>query len=186
MGKNFPCKDFPTNLTEFLLEKYASKKGEIGRYNTSSLWAITHGYLSVKEFLEGKPIDSLSAFRMWQGTGKHLQIQELLEGKFEIETKVEFKSPEYDWILVGKADALSKDTVLEIKTSTDLMFEAKPWAEYQCRAYCSLFEKKKGIIVQPIVKDSQIFLKTIGEVKRDDKWFQGELKKLDNFHLKLK
>lgn len=176
------------DLTPFLLKHYTQKPREINRFNVSQIWGIVNNYTSVKEFLEGKPNNFISCFRMWEGTSKHKQIQMLFEGleEYQIEKKIEFKPPKYDWILVGKADLLTKDSVIEIKTSADLMPKAKPWAEYQTRIYLSLFKRPTGLICQPIIKGNGIFLKEIGAVKKNDKWFIEQLKLLNDFHNKLK
>ncbi len=166
------------------------KERIVGRYSVSELWGLLtinsrtgKPYTSPKEWLNPSSKTFQSCFKMWEGTMKHKAVEELLPETWKTEIKKEYQYK--DITLVGQIDALSKDAVLEIKTSVDLMFEAKPWAEYQCRAYCSLFGKKKGIIVQPVVKNNQIILKTIGEVERDNKWFARELKKLNSFHLEL-
>ena len=170
------------DITELLLKRFAPQKQEIGKFNASSIYGITHRYTNIEEYLNGKQFSFIEAFRCWNGTAKHNQIQELFEGleEYEIEKRAEYKYK--DFVVVGKADLLTKDQIIEIKTSQDLMSEAKPWALYQCKIYCSLFDRTKGIIVQPIIKGSSIELKELGVVEKDDKFFQKELVKLENFH----
>ncbi len=180
------------DLTDELL-KWGNKKKEriVGRYSVSELWGLLtinsrtgKPYTSPKEWLNPSSKTFQSCFKMWEGTMKHKAVEELLPETWKTEIKKEYQYK--DITLVGQIDALSKDTVLEIKTSADLMFEAKPWHLYQLRIYLSLFEKPKGIIVQPIIKKNMIFLKTIGKIEKDDKWFNKQLELLDRFHKKMR
>jgi hypothetical protein len=48
-----------------------------------------------------------------------------------------------------------------------------------------MFDKSKGIIYQPVQDDNGIYLKHLNTVERDNKWFEKELEKLYQFHLKV-
>ena len=175
------------DLTNLLLSKYKSRPREIGKFHVSDVWAINNGYLKTEEFLTGKENKLPDCFNMWQGVGKHRQIQELFEGleEYEIEKRAEYQPKEYKWYLVGKADLLTKDEVIEIKTSKNLLDKAKRWHIDQVKIYCSIFDRPKGLIVQPIIKPKSIELKEIGVVKRDEKWFLKEMAKLNEFYDKI-
>ena len=171
------------DLTPRLRELYGEKKRKLGRYNASEIWAIDKGYLKPENYLKKEILDFKSIFRMWQGTWKHKQVEELLEG-WKLERKTEYAHE--NWTLVGKADGLKDNQVLEIKTSTTLFDKAKSWHEYQVKLYCSLFLKEEGIICQPVIKGNSLILKIIGTVKRDDKWFLRVIEKIDKFHNQVK
>jgi len=170
------------DLTSSLLEKYKGRPKKVGRYSVSDVWAIEKVYLTVEKFFAGQDNDFISCFRMWQGTWKHQQVQELLQG-YIVEKKVEY--PHEDWLLVGKADAMNEDHVLEIKTGDTIKDEAKEWHMYQGKIYCTIFQRPECFIVQPVVKGETIRLKTIGTVQRDDKWFEEKLKVIGEFHKKV-
>lgn len=173
------------DLTPILLEQYKKKPRDISRFNVSDCWAIIHGYTSPQQFLEGEKMDFPNAFRCWQGTWKHNQLEELLKGLgYEVEVKLEHKTPNFT--LVGKVDAIKDDTILEIKTSTELLPKAKSWHEEQVKIYLSLFKKEKGIIVQPIITNNKLILKEIGIVRKDDIFFKKVLGELEEFNNKLK
>lgn len=173
------------DLTPTLLTKYQDKKKEINRFSVSDCWAIIHGRITPKDYLRGEIRDFSQIFKMWQGTWKHNQIQELLkELGYEIEPKIEYKTD--DFVLVGKADAILGDEILEIKTSAELIPNAKSWHIEQVMIYLSLFKKQKGVIVQPITKGNKLFLKEIGKVERDDEFFRKVLEELKEFQSKLK
>jgi hypothetical protein len=178
--------NYPFNLKPLLAEKYVDKPGVIGRYSVSAVWGILNGYTTPEEYIKGKKIDYESAFRMWEGTAKHGQVQSLFEGNeyYEIEKKIEYLT-EYNWTLVGKADLLDRESVIELKTSTSEMDKAKKWAEFQCKLYCTMFERPKGIICQPVKNGKELYLKSLGEVERNDKWFATQLAKLNEFHNQL-
>jgi hypothetical protein len=176
------------NITSLLLKTYRKKPAEIGKFNVSGIYGLLKGYTSLEQYLKGEQISFKSALQMANGVAKHRLIQDLFKDEvgWEIEKKIEYKPPEYEWTIIGKADLIKDDTLYEIKTSKDLMFEAKPWAEYQVKIYLTLFEKPEGIIVQPIIKKNGLYLKEIGRIKRDDEFVQGEFKKLNDFYKQLK
>lgn len=167
------------DLTAKLLEIQAFKPPIIGRYHISGLWGVLNHYDTPEQFIKGKTIDLQTAFKMKMGTLKHELIQELLPD-WEIEKKTEYKYK--DFILVGKCDAIKDDTILEIKTSDKVMPEAKRWHIWQVKMYLSMFKKERGIIVQPTITNSKLLLREIGRVKREDKWFMGELTKIEKLH----
>ena len=171
------------DLTDSLLRNYQGRPKTIGRYSVSDVWAIEKGYLTVEKFLKGEENDFGSCFRMWQGRAKHTQAQELLEG-YEMETKKEY--PHNEWTLVGKVDAINAEHILEIKTAEKVLDKPKAWHEYQGKLYCTMFERDICYIVQPIVKGERVILKTLGEVKRDDEWFNKKLTIIDIFHANAK
>ena len=122
---------------------------------------------------------------MWNGIGMHNQIEDLM-GKENSEQKKEYTYK--GMTLVAKVDFLppkKKDEVWEFKTSDKIMENSKPWHEYQVKLYTSMFGMPIGKVFQPVQSESGIFLKHIGTVERDDKWFEKEMEKLYEFHLKV-
>ena len=173
------------DITNLLIKKYNGRAQEIGKFNVSSIWGILNGYTGVEEYLNGKENDFNSCKMMWSGTMKHTAIQELFEDTdYEIEKRVEYR-PDYEWYIVGKADLINKDHIIEIKTSDKLLEKAKSWHELQVKFYCTMFERPEALIVQPVVSD-KLVLKEIGRVKRNDKWVLNQLEKLNNFYEQLK
>src|SRR3990167_34589 len=167
------------DLTPALLKRHYHDPPKFGRYNASELWGIVNGYADPKTWLLGHPVKPQDALRMWSGRWKHEQVQELLVGWIREEKR---ESEYRDIVLVGKVDAMNETTILEIKTSDAVMTEAKKWAEYQAKIYCSMFERPKAYVVQPVIKGTKIILKELGHVNRNDKWFQNQLSKLYEFH----
>ena len=181
------------DLTQRLLDLYACKKGQVGRYPVSSIWAICNGYKSVEDYFFGEPIEFDAAIRMSNGVWKHAQIQELLDTKiFEIEKKIAWMPETADFEIVGKCDFIDKaenGLIYEIKTSEKLL-TMKPWHEWQGKIYCSLFKREKCFILQPLIdypikERERLVLKTIGVTERDEIWFKSVVKKLTSFHKKL-
>lgn len=171
------------DLTDIFLTKQQHKPVEVGRYSISRLWGVLNHYCSLEDFLKGETISFKSALQMKMGVLKHDLIQELLpDWKIEVKTEYKYK----DFVIVGKCDASKDDTILEIKTSDKLIETAKRWHEWQVKMYLSMFKKEKGIIVQPIITSSKLFLKEIGVVKRDDLWFKKELLKIEELHNEIK
>lgn len=173
------------DLTPTLLSLYAKKPRKLGQFNVSDVWAIAYKYLTPQMFLKGEEVDFEGVLRMWQGRWKHAQVQEILkEMGYELEVRKEYRCRE-EWKLVGKADAVSETDLLEIKTSETLLSSAKDWHLYQGRLYCTMFDMPRCFILQPIVTGSRVFLKKIGEAKRDDKWFEKQMEVLDKFYKEL-
>jgi len=171
------------DLTDRLLAKQQPKPPEIGRYSISTLWGVLNGYSTPEEYIKGEDVDFKSALRMRLGSLKHDLIQEFLIPEYEIEKKTEYKYK--DFVLVGKCDAINKTQILEIKTSDEIIPEAKRWHIWQVKMYLSLFKKEKGVIVQPIITASKLFLKEIGCVEKNDIWFKKEMLKIDILHKQL-
>jgi hypothetical protein len=172
------------DLTNQLVDYYKISPGKIGRYSVSSVWGIVNGYTTVSDFLSGQTVTALAALRMSNGRWKHAQVQELLPKDFNIETKKEITV--HDFVLVGRVDFMTDDTVYEIKTKSSVMDKAKSWHMYQAKLYCTMFEKNKASILQPIIFNHRLILKNIGNTKRDDQWFSKQMDKLLTFHESLK
>lgn len=146
------------DLTERLMEQFKPREKVPRRVSVTDIHALLNGW-------EDRPIDVSSALRMWQGTWKHQMIQELLP-EYEHEKKVEY--PHKDITVVGKADCLADDHILEIKTSENLMDKAKEWHYTQALIYCTMFERDHCFIVQPAFTANQLYLKRLRKVGRND------------------
>lgn len=171
------------DLTGKLLSKYHKKEGKIGRYSCSRIWAMLNGYTTPEQYLKGEEIDFRGAMNMWQGTFKHEVIQELLKDDYFLEYKKVKQVGDFE--IVGMADCIIWDEILEIKTSDKVHLKAKPWAINQLKLYLSLFEIPKGRIVQPIKTANKLYLKVLGEYKRNDVWFSKTMDKLAIFHKRI-
>jgi hypothetical protein len=173
------------DLRPFLKNKMATRPRVRGRYNSSELYAITHGWVTPEQWINPPEKTMKELMVMWNGIAMHSQIEDLLDKRCS-EQKKEIL---YKGItLVGKADYLpsnSPDELWEFKTSEKIMEKAKPWARHQTRLYCSMFNKKIGHIYQPIRNEDGLYLKHLGIVKRSDTWFESEMEKLYQFHLKV-
>ena len=182
------------------LKKYTEerdKPNEVGRYSCSQIYSYLNGWCSPTDFLKGEEKDFAQCFRMWQGTSKHKQVEDLMKViGYETEVKKEMKVEPIT--IVGIADYLSDGEVADLKTSMELYKVAKKWHLYQVKLYCTLFEKPIGKIVQPVYKTKSVFkrgktklepdkfyLKELGSVKRDDKWFNEQMDLLLKFHNKI-
>lgn len=170
------------NLTPVLRSKMGMNRPRIrGRYNASELWAIANGYLTPEQYFSPKPRTVNDFMKMWSGIIVHEQVQKLL-GQ-DKEKKVEYKRDGVT--LVAKADYLPgdiQDEVWEIKTSETEIDKAKPWFKYQTRLYCTMFNKKRGVIYQPVFSRDGLFLRDIGTVERDDDWFEKQIQVLLKFN----
>lgn len=165
------------DLTQKLVKKTNSEghPKKLHRYSCSNIFALLKGWEDPKTYLEPKIFDFENAYRMWQGKHKHLMIQELLP-EYDQELKVE---KDIDGItIVGMADLINEDEVIEIKTSEKLYPKAKAWQEHQLRLYLTLFERDKGRIVQPVKQGNKLYLKELGSYKRNDAWFDKQIEKL--------
>src|ERR1035437_2156942 len=163
------------NLTPKLKMKMASRSRVRGRYNSSEIFAITHGFRSGKltpeQWMHAPERTTKELLMMFSGIGLHTQIQGLLGGKNYEEEKIVY--PYKDIVVVAKADFMpphKPDEVWEFKTSDTVMAKAKPWQISQTKLYCTIFEKPFGVIYQPLQDDDGIYLKDIGRVERDDAW----------------
>jgi hypothetical protein len=170
------------DLNPALKKSFSQWPRQRGRYKASELWAISEGRLTPEEWMTPPEPDTEGMLKMWMGRIMHDHIEKLLpQDCNEIKRVHEFK----DIVVVAKADHLPKhvDEVWEFKTAEDEK-KAKPWDLYQARSYCSIFERPKAVVFQP-VQGEGLFLKNIGEVERDDAWFNLELEKLYQFHLEV-
>ena len=175
------------NLTPLLKSKFTSYARQRGRYNSSELFFILHanGHLKTtpEKWMNAPQREVKDMLNMWTGTGMHNQLEELM-GKEHSEKKTTF---DYKGMtLVAKADFMpphKPDDVWEFKTSDKLMKEAKPWHKHQTKIYTTMFEKKRGSVYQPIQDQNGLYLKHLGTVERDDKWFHEEMEELYKFHL---
>jgi len=173
------------NLTPKLKSKMNSRPRVRGRYNSSELYFINNGSTTPEQWLKQPERKVKEMLMMWNGIGIHNQLEDLM-GKENSEKKQEMVYKGI--ILVGKADYMPPDKlneVWEFKTSERKMSYPKPWHEHQVKLYCTMFNKDKGLIYQPLKNDDGIYLKHLGTVERDDKWFEGEMEKLYQFHLKV-
>jgi len=175
------------NLTQKLRQKMGGKSRVRGRYNSSEIYAINHGFggskLTPEQWMNPPERTAEELLKMWSGIGIHNQLEDLV-GKENSEIKREFIYK--DIILVAKVDYLPPhrpDEVWEWKTSDKLMKDAKPWHRHQVGLYLPIFDRPVGRIYQPIQDKDGLYLKHLGKVERDDKWFEEELKKLYLFHL---
>ena len=172
------------DLTQRFKNKMAPYKRTIGRYNSSELYFINEGLLSPEDWLNPPEKSLKEMFTMWDGIGSHTQLEDLLGTKnSEIKKVTVYRGIS----LVAKVDFLPPglDEVWEFKSSKRKMSEMKEWHAHQVKLYCSIFEKEKGIVYQPVRNDDGIYLKNLGSVDRDDQWFREEFEKLFKFHLKV-
>ena len=173
------------DLRPYLKKKMAPRARVRGRYNSSELYAITHGWVTPEQWINPQEKTIQEMMVMFNGIAMHGQIEELLDKRYS-EQKKEIL---YKGItLVGKVDYLPPelpDDIWEFKTSIKTMDKAKPWALYQVRLYCSMFNKKRGHIYQPVQNEDGLYLKHLGTAERSDKWFEGEMEKLFIFNLEV-
>jgi len=148
---------------------------KLHRYSCSNIYALLQGWEKPETYLEPKTFDFLNAYRMWQGKWKHQQVQSLMPDYIQ-ELKVVKEVG--NLTIVGMADLINDEEVIEIKTSEKLHNKAKAWHLHQCKLYCILFDRPVGRIVQPVKSGDSLYLKVIGEVKKDPKWFAREMEKL--------
>lgn len=154
-----------------------------GRYNSSEMYFINSGSTKPEEWLNPAERSVFELLRMWKGIAAHNMVQDLLDKKH-----CEIKR-EHTWngiTVVGKVDYLPPEypeEVWEFKSSENLMDVSKPWHEYQVKLYCTMFERPRGVVLQPVENKDGLYLKEIGYVTRDDQWFADEMAKLYAFHL---
>jgi len=173
------------NLTPKLQQKMSSRPRVRGRYNASEMYFIINGSTTPEQWLNPSEKKVKEMLTMWDGIGTHNQIQDLL-GKDHCEMKKEWVYKGI--ILVGKVDFMppnSPDDLWEIKSSERKMTTAKPWHEYQAKLYCTMFNKKRGLIYQPVKNSEGVYLKHLGTVEKSDGWFEIEMIKLFEFHEKV-
>lgn len=140
------------------------------RISVSKVYALLNDW-------EDRPADLLGMVRMVEGRSKHEMVQVLLPD-YQHEVKIE--RPFGDgWVLVGKADCVAEDHILEIKTSREVMTKAKEWHVLQLRLYLTLLEKPVGYIAQPCFTGEKLYLKVLRACKRNDEWFAGIINQLN-------
>ncbi len=169
------------DLTPSLRNRMQSYPKKRGRYNASQFYAITHGWVTPEQWMNPDPETPEGLMRMWMGILSHDHIERLLPAECN-EQKREYL---YKGItLVAKADHIPNhvDEVWEFKTSEEEMDKGKPWADHQAKLYCTIFEKPKAIIYQPVQSSNGLYLKAISEIDRDDEWFFNEMEQLLQFH----
>jgi hypothetical protein len=183
------------DLSPAFKQQFSPKQRKVGRYSVSDIWAMLNDYLPPQDYLKLEEYSVTAEINKWQGTTKHREIQALwllLNPEDEVEKKVEKKIG--DFIVVGKADIIHKNVVLEIKTSMDLLFVSKRWHDYQLQWYLNLFEKDKGYIAQPTIKTLHnkpvaVELSILKTIYHNPTFFEREVEKLTEYHnqlLKLK
>ena len=175
------------DLTDALIKSVNSthRENKIGRYHISKIWGMLNGYLPPEKYLEGEQLDFTGAINVWQGTNKHNQIQDLLRRKYgsaEMEVKKELKVG--DFTIVGSCDVLFPGELWELKTSMSLI-PAKKWAIHQLKLYLHTHDREEGAIYQPRMTGTKLFLKELGRYKKSQKWFDGEMEKLQRYHNQL-
>ena len=157
---------FNIDLTDKILEKY-KRQPKPNQYNVSEIWGILNGYPQTDPGLE-------DILRMYDGTAKHKFLEQFATGQTEVRKEIDCG----DFKIVGKADELTDDYVIEYKTSTKVYDKPKAWHTWQVKFYLTMFEREKGIIYQPIVKDGRFILKCLGTTRRDDAWVEDKINKL--------
>lgn len=173
------------DLTGRLKKKMGTRPRVRGRYNSSELYFVNNGMTTPEQWINPSDKSVKEILTMWNGIGMHNQLEDLL-GKEHSEKKVEYSYKGI--ILVGKVDYLPPDLpdeVWEFKTSEKKMTSSKPWHDHQVKLYCTMFEKDHGLVYQPLRDTDGIYLKHLKTVDRDDVWFNTEMEKLYQFHLKL-
>lgn len=169
------------DITPMLQNKLGKKYRKVGRYSVSDLYAIQARWLTPETWLHPEAPDFRGLLNMWNGIIVHEKIQMLYPTEC-CEIKVEYKYK--DIVLVGKCDYLPKDSdeLIDFKTSMQVIEKKKPWSIHQIKCYLTMFNRKIGILYQPIVKGEKIILKDVGQTERDDIWFEKQLEALYRFH----
>ena len=197
------------DLTPKFMEGARSYPKKLGRYSCSQLHKMLEAArlpwgLPPEKYFEPEEITFEGAMRMIKGVQAHDLVQKYLdpskvEKKFEYyyygdgdyrngtvkATDEEGNLEEPIFTVVGKVDYLPEDCVWEIKSSETEFTKSKDYHDHQAKLYCTICERPKAIILQPLEDDSRFFLKQIGEVIRDDEWFEAEMRRLHNYHQRL-
>ena len=176
------------DITEDFIAANSHSERKIDRFSVSDVWAILNGYLKPENYFKTEKLPLDKVLMMWNGTIKHYGLNYTLKRLgYEPEVKTEYHPDgnKVGWVLVGKADGVGKNEILELKTSDEVMDRAKIWHETQVKLYCSLFNKPGGVIYQPIIAEHKVYFKELGRVKQDKKWFEKVLEELNIFHQKL-
>ena len=174
------------DLTPALKERLKPYDRKRGRYNSSEIYGITHGYITPMQWMFPDEREVAGLLRMWNGILVHDHVQRLLPAK-QNEVKKEYTK---DGItLVAKVDHLPLEahdnSVWEIKSSEDEMDKSKPSHDYQSRLYCTIFERPQSKVFQPVQDANGLYLKHLGTIERDDVWFEQEWEKLKQFNYQV-
>ncbi len=174
------------DLTPQLRKKMASYPRKRARYNSSELYGIVNGWVTPETWMNPPERTPIEMYRMFSGTLVHDHTQRLLPAEGN-EVKKEYTHRGIT--LVAKVDHLPRkeedDSVWEIKTSENEMKKSKAWHDYQAKLYCTIFERPVSKVFQPVFNEQGYWLKLIGTVERDDKWFAEQIEKLMQFHFQL-
>jgi hypothetical protein len=174
------------DLTPALVKKMKSYARILGRYNASEIHSILKGYVTPEEWITAKPREPRELMKMYKGIHGHQMVQDLLKKNLCENKKV---ATYKDISIVAKADYLPDEQyieeVWEFKTSDELMEEAKKSHEHQAKMYCTMFERPRGVVLQPVEGDNSFLLRRLGVVERDDAWFQKQCEELYKFHLQV-
>ena len=146
------------DLTDKLMELYQPRERDPMRVSVTQIHALLNGW-------EDRPIGVPEAIRMFNGTIRHKIVEELLP-KYEKEVKVEY--PYKDIVVVGMADLVAEDHLIELKTSANVMDKAKEWHYTQAVIYNTIFEKDYTLIMQPVHTYRKFYLKRLRKVGRND------------------
>jgi hypothetical protein len=173
------------DLTPILMSKMKSYPRKRGRYNSSELYFINSGATTPEQWLNPSEKKPEEVMKMWNGIGVHNQLEDLLGRRFsERKKEVIYRGI----VLVGKVDyepLQLPNEIWEFKSSSRKMSEPKEWHKHQTKLYLTMFGKDIGRVFQPVKNKEGIYLKHLGMVERDDKWFEAEMEKLYQFHLEV-
>jgi hypothetical protein len=181
------------NLTPQLRAKFGNYPRTVGRYSSSELYYIVNGLITPEQWLDAptKPLPLILA--MWNGTLVHQFVQELLpsecnEVKFEHKHTIPGTNDEIT--LVAKIDHLPNyhpynEEVWEFKTSKNELPTAKGEHVFQARLYCTITDRPRAKVFQPVQHTTGLYLKHLETVDRDDAWFAEQMKHLEAFHYKV-
>ena len=157
------------DLTDQLMEKFQPRERDPRRVSVTSIHALLNGW-------EDRPIGVEDAIRMFNGTVRHKLIEELVPD-YEKEVKVEY--PFKDIVVVGKADLVAEDHLIELKTSENLLDKAKEWHYTQAVLYNTMFEKDYTLIMQPCYTPYKLYLKKLRKVGRNDEKVEQMLEQVN-------
>jgi len=178
------------NLTPHLREHMKRFPRTIGRYYASELYDICRGAVDPHDWLNPKSLPPVVLNAMWNGRVVHEYIQKLLptEGN-EIKIEHTHQLPDGNsFVIVGKVDHIPQtntEEIWEFKTSTKEMPRPKPAHKHQAKLYCTMANRSRGVVFQPVQHSSGLYLKFIESVDRDDAWFNEQMNLVAVFHKKI-
>lgn len=149
----------------------------INRFSVSELYYLLAGYTTIEEYVKGKELTVKNLWEMQLGSLKHewIQAHPFIKEKYQCEIKKVYETQGIQ--IVAKADGICKEHGIEIKTGK-AREKASRSQEFQARMYCTLFELPVFYIVQPYHNHEKAYLKTIGVIHRNDKWFATQVQKI--------